>query len=120
MGVVINTPGSLNNFEIAFSGDVPVHEFPINLEFRLLIIRSINNIGTDYVVPTGTTIFLENITIDATDNGQISGNTLSTTLNPPNCFPGDRLVIFFLMISFEELEFVTGVGASIEFTPSTI
>lgn len=57
MGIVINTLGTLNNFEIGYSADILFHIDEIVLMFRLVIIRSQNNNGIDYAVPLGIVIF---------------------------------------------------------------
>lgn len=55
LGIPINQPGVLNNFEIGFT--IGNNTSEVSIEYSLLVVRSLNNTGSDYAVPVREIIF---------------------------------------------------------------
>ena len=117
LGVVLNQPGRLSNFEIAYTANSSDR---FSIIYGLVVVRSSNNTGNDYTVPNGQNIFGGTLTNNSL--GQVSNNRLITVplpLGNVNVNIGDRLVMTAQPIGISGATQVT-VSASVHFTPSGI
>ena len=118
LGVVLNQPGKLSNFEIAYTANSI--DVTFNILYRLVVVRSLNNNGNDYTVLIGQTIFSGNLM--NTSLGEGSGNRVITIpLSSGNINIGDRLILIVTVPSSSPPgDTQITVSASILFTPSGI